>query len=66
MAWLSVVGRPSSYISCEVAFVVYIIALILLVGVMGYLDSRIGFPKPTEKISRYVSLSERSTTLKRD
>ncbi len=45
---------------------VFIIALILLVGVMGYLDSRIGFPKPTEKISRYVSLSERSTTLKRD
>lgn len=45
---------------------VFIIALILLVVVMGYLDSRVGWPKPTEKISRYVSLSERSTTLKRD
>jgi hypothetical protein len=45
---------------------VFIIALILLVGVMGYLDNRIGFPRPTEKISRYVSQSERSTTRKRD
>jgi hypothetical protein len=33
---------------------------------MGYLDSRIGWPGPTEKITRYISLSERSKTLKRD
>jgi hypothetical protein len=61
---LSSVVRRQQY--REVTLVVFIIALILLVGVMGYLDSRIGFPKPTEKISRYVSLSERSKTLKRD
>jgi hypothetical protein len=45
---------------------VFIIALIVFIGVLGYLDSRIGWPGPTEKINRYVSISERSTTLRRD
>ena len=45
---------------------VFIVALIVFVVVLGYLDSRIGWPKPTERIERYVSLSERSTTLRRD
>jgi hypothetical protein len=42
---------------------VFIIALVLLVGVMGYLDTRVGFPGPSEKISRYGSQSERCKTL---
>ena len=45
---------------------VFIVALILFIGVMGYLDSRVPWPKPTEKTARYVSLSERSKTLRRD
>ncbi len=44
---------------------VFIVALILFIGVLGYLDTRIGWPKPTEKINRYVSISERSETLRR-
>ena len=44
----------------------FIVALILFIGVLGYLDTRVGWPKPTEKINRYVSISERSTTLRRD
>ncbi|MEO5951424.1 MAG: hypothetical protein ABIQ44_03055 [Chloroflexia bacterium] len=44
---------------------VFIVALIVFIGVLGYLDTRIGWPKPTEKIDRYVSISERSTTLRR-
>ncbi len=43
-----------------------IAATILLVGILGYLDSRIGWPGPTEKIDRYVSITERSKTLRRD
>lgn len=45
---------------------VLVIALIVFIGVIGYLDSRVGWPAPTEKVSRYVSLSERSKTLRRD
>ncbi len=45
---------------------VFIVALVLFIGIMGYLDSRIGWPKPTDKSTRYVSLSERSKTLRRD
>ena len=45
---------------------VFIVALILFIGVMGYLDARVPWPKPTEKTNRYVSLSERSKTLRRD
>lgn len=45
---------------------VFIVALIVFIGVIGYLDSRVGWPKPTDKTARYVSLSERSSTLRRD
>ena len=45
---------------------VFIVALILFVIVMGYLDSRVGWPKPTEKVQKYVSIAERSRTLRRD
>ena len=46
--------------------VVFIIAMILLVVVVGFLDSRIPWPRPTERVERYVSITERSTTLRRD
>ena len=45
---------------------VFIVAMILFVGVMGYLDSRVKWPKPTEKVQKYVSIAERSSTLRRD
>lgn len=45
---------------------VFIIAMILLVVVMGFLDARVGWPGPTERVERYVSITERSTTLRRD
>ena len=45
---------------------VFIVALILFILVMGYLDSRLKWPKPGDKAPRYVPLSERSKTLKRD
>ena len=45
---------------------VFIIAMILLVVVVGFLDSRIPWPRPTERVERYVSITERSTTLRRD
>lgn len=45
---------------------VMIAAIVLFVVLLGYLDSRVGWPGPTEKIDRYVSITERSTTLRRD
>jgi hypothetical protein len=45
---------------------VFFVALILFIVVMGYLDSRLRWPKPGDKTPRYVPLSERSKTLKRD
>lgn len=45
---------------------VFIIALIVFVLVLGYLDSRLGWPKPGDKTPGYVPLSERSKTLRRD
>ena len=45
---------------------VFIVALVLFVVVMGYLDARLGWPKPTDKVQRYVSIAERSSTLRRD
>jgi hypothetical protein len=45
---------------------VFIVAIILFVVLMGYLDSRVGWPGPTEKVERYVSITERSKTLRRD
>jgi hypothetical protein len=44
---------------------VFIASLILFIVVIGYFDSRVGWPKPTEKIERYVSITERSKTLRR-
>jgi hypothetical protein len=45
---------------------VFFVALILFIVVMGYLDSRLRWPRPGDKTPRYVPLSERSKTLKRD
>jgi hypothetical protein len=45
---------------------VFLIALVLFVVVMGILDARLRWPRPTEKVQRYVSVSERSKTLRRD
>jgi len=45
---------------------VLFVAVILFVVVMGYLDSRLRWPKPTEKVQKYVSIAERSSTLRRD
>jgi hypothetical protein len=45
---------------------VMLVSIILLVAVLGYLDSRLGWPGPTEKIDRYVSITERSKTLRRN
>jgi hypothetical protein len=46
--------------------IILIVSLILFVVVMGYLDSRLRWPKPTEKVRRYVSVAERSKGLRRD
>jgi hypothetical protein len=43
----------------------FIVAIVLFVGLMGYLDSRLSWPKPNDKTPRYVSVAERSTTLRR-
>ncbi len=43
----------------------FIIGFLLLVVVVGYLDSRLRWPKPNDKTPRYVSIAERSTTLRR-
>lgn len=45
---------------------VFLIALVLFIVVIGFLDSRLRWPKPNDKSPRYVPLSERSKTLKRD
>jgi hypothetical protein len=45
---------------------VMLVSIVLFVVVMGYLDARVGWPGPTEKIDRYVSITERSKTLRRD
>lgn len=44
---------------------VFIVSIILFVVVMGYLDSRLRWPKPNDKTPRYVSIAERSKTLRR-
>ena len=43
----------------------FIVGLVLLVVVVGYLDSRLRWPKPDDKTPRYVSIAERSKTLRR-
>jgi hypothetical protein len=45
---------------------VMIISIVLFVVLLGYLDARVGWPGPTEKADRYVSIAERSSTLRRD
>lgn len=45
---------------------VFIVALILFIVVMGILDARLHWPKPTDKAQRYVSIAERSTALRRE
>jgi hypothetical protein len=45
---------------------VFFVALFLFVVVLGYMDSRLKWPKPGDKSPRYVPLSERSKTLRRD
>jgi hypothetical protein len=44
----------------------FFVALVLFVVVMGILDARLRWPKPNERVQRYVSVAERSTTLRRD
>ena len=44
---------------------VMIVSIILLVVLVGYLDTRVGWPGPTERVDRYVSITERSKTLRR-
>ena len=44
---------------------VMIAAIVLFVVVLGYVDARVGWPGPTEKVDRYVSITERSKTLGR-
>ncbi|HUP27926.1 MAG TPA: hypothetical protein VM409_05780 [Chloroflexia bacterium] len=45
---------------------VFIVAVLLFVVVMGFLDGRLPWPKPNDKSPRYVSIAERSSTLRRD
>ena len=44
----------------------FVVAVILFVVVMGILDARLRWPKPDDKTPRYVSIAERSKTLRRD
>ena len=44
---------------------VFIVAMILFVVVMGWLDSRLRWPKPNDRTRRFVSVAERSTSLRR-
>jgi len=44
---------------------VFLISLVLFIVVMGYLDSRLAWPKPNDKTPKYVSIAERSKTLPR-
>jgi hypothetical protein len=44
----------------------FFVALVLFIVVMGLLDARLRWPKPNDKTPRYVSIAERSTTLRRD
>jgi hypothetical protein len=44
---------------------VFIVSMILFVVVMGWLDSRLRWPKPNDRTPRFVSVAERSTSLRR-
>ena len=43
----------------------FFVALVLFIVIMGYLDSRLRWPKPNDKTRGYVSIAERSKTLPR-
>ena len=45
---------------------VFFVALVLFIVILGFLDSRLRWPRPSDKSARYVPLSERSKTLRRD
>ncbi|MDQ3706895.1 MAG: hypothetical protein M3437_17070 [Chloroflexota bacterium] len=45
---------------------VTIISMLLFIVVLGYLDSQLRWPKPNDKTPKYVSIAERSKTLRRD
>jgi len=43
----------------------FILELLLFIVVLGWLDSRLRWPKPNDKSQRYVSIAERSKSLGR-
>ena len=43
-----------------------LVSFFLLIVVMGFIDARLRWPKPNDKTPRYVSIAERSKTLRRD
>ena len=45
---------------------VALVFFFLLIVVMGILDARLRWPRPNDKTPRYVSIAERSKTLRRD
>ena len=46
--------------------ILLIVALVLLLAVIILLDPRVPWPKPNDRTPRYVSVAERSSTLRRD
>ena len=40
---------------------VFIVSVILFVVVLGWLDSRLRWPKPNDRSQRYVSIAERGS-----
>jgi uncharacterized membrane protein len=46
--------------------IVTAVLIVLFVLVMGYIDSRLRWPKPNDRTRRYVSIAERSKSLRRD
>jgi hypothetical protein len=46
--------------------VILTVSLLLLLVLIAYLDPKVPWPRPTERAARYVSIAERSRTLRRD
>ncbi len=46
--------------------VILTVALLLLLVLIAYLDPKVPWPGPTERVTRYVSIAEHSRTLRRD
>ncbi len=46
--------------------IVLIVSLLLFVVVMGMLDARLRWPRPTDKVQRYVSVAERGMGQRKD